>query len=135
MKSKPINKNFLIREYVVNQKSCKQIGKEFNLSPYVLWKNLSRLKLIRTLSQSKTGNKNNMWKEKPQYGAMHDYIKWYKSKPKFCMHCHKNKRLDLANKDHKYSRDFKDYIFLCRSCHMIFDYKFNNRTRERRVKK
>jgi hypothetical protein len=51
--------------------------------------------------------------------------------PKYCEHCKKTdkKVYDWSNKDHKYSSKIKDWQRLCRSCHLKYDYKFNNRVR------
>ena len=68
------------------------------------------------------GEKNGMWKgDKVGYLALHDYIKHYLTKPKNCQDCNKIKILDLANISGKYKRDFDDWEWLCRKCHMRKD--------------
>jgi hypothetical protein len=49
--------------------------------------------------------------------------------PNYCEHCNRSdkKVYDWANKDHKYSLDTKDWIRLCRSCHMKMDFKIGHR--------
>jgi len=68
------------------------------------------------------------YKECPKYGAIHYRIYHLKGKPKSCEYCgEKDKRLYWANKDHKYSFNPDDWIFLCGKCHIAYDVKFNNR--------
>lgn len=65
--------------------------------------------------------KNPMWKgSKVSYGALHDYIKFHFPKPQFCEECKKEKPFDLANKG-IYNRDFENWEWLCRKCHMKKD--------------
>lgn len=45
-----------------------------------------------------------------------------------CFICNeRHKRLDLANIDHNYSRNLKDYMLLCSSCHTLLDSILENR--------
>ena len=55
------------------------------------------------------------------YIYRHQYIKRFKPKPRFCTICNQEKRLDLASIRHTYTKNPEDYIWLCRSCHMLFD--------------
>jgi len=61
--------------------------------------------------------------------AIHSWIKQKLGQPKYCELCKKTdkKQYDWANKDHLYKRNIKDWMRLCRGCHMKFDYKFNSR--------
>jgi hypothetical protein len=63
------------------------------------------------------------WKgDKAGKYALHIWLWKNKPKPLFCEECGENKRLDLANiKNHKYTRNPKDYRWLCRGCHIKFD--------------
>jgi len=86
------------------------------------------------ISKANTGKKNWNWKGK-QAGscAMHEWIERNKGKAsKYkCEHCNKQAK-HWANKKHDYKRNLDDYMALCISCHWIFDYKYNNRTRKGR---
>lgn len=74
------------------------------------------------ISLSKRKENNPMWKgDKVGYAALHDWVRRQLSKPKFCQKCKKRKAYDLANISGKYLRDVKDYIWLCRKCHMTID--------------
>lgn len=64
------------------------------------------------------------------YNECSRHIKHYKMgllipKPDFCPICNQKKKLELTNNDHKYSDNIEDWIWKCRSCHKIFDYKHN----------
>lgn len=68
------------------------------------------------------GDKNPNWKgNKVKYVALHQWIRNRKPKPKLCEKCKKNKPIDLANISQKYLRDIKDFMWVCRRCHMIMD--------------
>lgn len=61
---------------------------------------------------------------------IHTWIKRRKPKPTRCEHCRRKigdgyKRIELANKDHKYNRNINDYMFLCTPCHRKYDIKHN----------
>lgn len=65
----------------------------------------------------------------------HRKIEQKLGKPKYCEHCKRTdkKRYDWANKDHKYSEKIEDWIRLCRSCHIQYDIKFNNKQNGRKT--
>ncbi len=56
------------------------------------------------------------------YASIHRYIKKHKKKSSFCSICNEKKKLELASLTHIYTRNPEDYIYLCRSCHSIFDH-------------
>ena len=77
------------------------------------------------------GKKHHSWKgNKIGYWGIHRWLRqnFGPAKENKCEHCDRQ-ALDWANKDHKYKRDRKDYIPLCRSCHLKYDY-----TQERKNK-
>lgn len=81
------------------------------------------------------GNTINMGKKSPNWKgdkagriAMHNWVYTHKGKPKVCKHCGK-RASDWANKDHKYKRKLGDYMSLCQSCHLKWDYKYNKRNK------
>jgi hypothetical protein len=61
------------------------------------------------------------------YQGIHSYINRKLGQPKYCEHCKRTdkKCYDWANKDHKYSKNLKNWMRLCRSCHLKYDYKNN----------
>ena len=67
---------------------------------------------------------NPNWKgDKAGYGAIHDWLKLYFGKPKFCEHCgiKTAKKYEWANVSKKYKRDRSDWLRLCTSCHHKYD--------------
>lgn len=57
-----------------------------------------------------------------EYAQRHMYIKTLLLKPTSCQLCKKETdKLELANKNHKYSLDLEDWEWLCRRCHMLKD--------------
>ncbi len=68
------------------------------------------------------GEKNGQWKgDGVGLGALHDYIKYHLPKPNQCEGCGEIKKLDLANISQEYKRDFSDWEWICRKCHMHKD--------------
>ena len=73
------------------------------------------------------GKNNPQWKgNKVGYGALHDWIKSRKVKPKFCELCDTEPPQDLANISGKYKRDTNDFEWICRRCHMKKDGRFSH---------
>lgn len=74
------------------------------------------------LAASKIGEKNPMWKgDDVGYEGVHWWVTRHKSRSEVCESCGLNKPLDLANISGQYKRDFDDWEWLCRSCHMVRD--------------
>ena len=68
------------------------------------------------------GEKNLQWRgDNVKITALHAWVRrnWV-NPPKICQICDRNPALDLANKG-IYSRDFKNWEWLCRRCHMEKD--------------
>ena len=62
----------------------------------------------------------------PEYQRVHYFIKKAKPKPKDgkCEECHKNKATVIANiRNHNYTYDINDYMWMCDSCHKSIDWK------------
>ena len=78
----------------------------------------------RKIAEQKVGPKNPNWKGKSiGYSGLHSWIRRNFTKSKACEKCGKEGFLDWANKTGKYLRSREDWILLCRSCHMKYDYK------------
>lgn len=41
--------------------------------------------------------------------------------PELCQICNQKLPLDLANITGVYNRDFKNWAYFCRKCHLVFD--------------
>lgn len=87
------------------------------------WGKKTKEKTIKLMRELKLGEKNPGWKgDNVGYGALHAYINFRHTKPIVCQRCGKKKvNLDLANISGKYTREVKDYAYLCRTCHMTMD--------------
>lgn len=53
--------------------------------------------------------------------ALHDWVRKENPPPQCCSFCNKEKKLDLANKEGIYDRNFKNWMWLCRKCHINYD--------------
>lgn len=55
--------------------------------------------------------------------TFHYWVRKNKPKPQFCENCNLKMPFDLANvNNHEYTRNSKDYKWLCRSCHSDLDF-------------
>ena len=76
----------------------------------------------RKIRISKLGSKNPRWVgDKITYKALHVWINRNLTKSKKCQNCHKVKKLEAVNISGKYLRNFLDWKWLCRKCHMTED--------------
>lgn len=57
------------------------------------------------------------------YKGLHKWVHGYKPKPQYCETCGISKPFDVACVNGIYKRDFRNWKWLCRHCHMILDYK------------
>jgi hypothetical protein len=66
--------------------------------------------------------KNPNWKGNDvSYTALHDWIRKHLPKQKICDICKKSGRLELSNRDHKYSRNLDDWQWVHAKCHYKYD--------------
>ena|SRR6478609_1881613 len=80
-----------------------------------------------TIKCSKLGKNNPNWVgDDVSYNALHTWINTHLTKPKNCERCGGAKKLDAANISGEYKRDFSDWEWLCRSCHMKTDGRMSN---------
>jgi hypothetical protein len=56
-----------------------------------------------------------------RYGAIHYWIRRYLPPQKLCQMCNKVPPFDVACVTFIYNRDFKNWLRLCRSCHIRYD--------------
>ena len=54
--------------------------------------------------------------------ALHRWVKKNLPKPTTCQNCHRKDPYDLANITGIYNREFINWKYMCRSCHMKMDY-------------
>lgn len=70
-----------------------------------------------------SNEKHSQWKgDEVKRNALHRWIRRHFPPPKECADCNQEKKLDLANTG-IYNRDFKNWKYLCPSCHKQYDYK------------
>lgn len=84
---------------------------------YMIIKNIN-------ISLAKMGSKNPMWrkyKDKVTVQTIHRRIEKEYPKPDKCELCGSIRKLELSNKDHKYSFNIKDYQWICKKCHFRYD--------------
>ena len=79
------------------------------------------------------GAENKTWKgDNVGYRALHSWVRRWLGTPDTCEHCGKvgltGKKINWANKSHKYFRELNDWIRLCVSCHKKYDLKFAFKT-------
>jgi hypothetical protein len=68
------------------------------------------------------GKNNPRWKgDNVGYGALHDWVRKYLSKPDLCPKCNVVAPYNVANLSGKYLRDLSDWEWLCVPCHMVQD--------------
>jgi hypothetical protein len=74
------------------------------------------------MSQCKRADANGVWKgDNVGYSALHEWVRKYYVKPELCAVCNIKPPFDLANKTGVYDRNFSNWQWLCRSCHMRLD--------------
>lgn len=109
-------------------------------------KYLSRIKRYKSLFCSRecffehnrglTGEKSGVWKgDSAEYSSKHQVIASQKGRPKHCTICgteDPSKKYEWANKDHKYSRNLKDYFRACVKCHRKYDIEHNGYKKNRK---
>lgn len=83
----------------------------------------TKIKMSKAHIEEKAYNWKGWKGDDVEYSALHRWIESRKPKPEFCEKCRENKRLCLANmKNHKYTRNPKDYKWLCWKCHSKLDF-------------
>lgn len=60
-------------------------------------------------------------KDKPTLCALHQYMRKRVPKPEICSKCKLKKKLELSSKKHSYTRNIKDWWWLCKRCHHWYD--------------
>lgn len=75
----------------------------------------------KRLGDACRGDKSANWKgDDVGRIRLHVWLRKYLTKPKLCQECNRVPPYDLANKG-IYNREFKNWEWLCRKCHMLKD--------------
>jgi hypothetical protein len=82
----------------------------------------------KKIAESHTGINNKTWKgDDVCINALHIWVKRHFWKPRLCQKCLLVPPYDLANITNIYKRDFKNWRYYCRRCHLLSDGRmFNN---------
>lgn len=74
------------------------------------------------------GENNSQWKGENivDVDALHLWLRRRLIPTKLCAICHERPPHDLANKTGIYNRDFENWYWLCRRCHVKSDGRINN---------
>ncbi len=76
---------------------------------------------IKRRADSQRGDKSVNWKgDKVSYAQLHQWVRKYLPAPNLCDNCKQVPPYDLANKG-VYNRDFSNWEYLCRRCHIVGD--------------
>lgn len=90
------------------------------------------------IALAKLGERNPEWKgDNVCNTALHQWVRRHLKRPELCQICNNKPPHDLANITGTYNREFCNWKYLCRKCHMLSDgrlLKFNNQTFEQRSK-
>lgn len=71
--------------------------------------------------------KNHNWKgDKVGYKSLHEWIAVNWGRPNICEKCSSHQFTEWASKEGNYTRDRKDWLALCRSCHKKYDNIIDN---------
>jgi len=83
------------------------------------WHNISGL---HTTGWKEAENPN--WKgDRAGYTALHHWVVRQRGRAVWCMKCGSCINIQWANISHEYKRDIRDWMELCKKCHMIYDHQ------------
>lgn len=88
---------------------------------------------IKKMAENRVGEKNWMWKgDKATYSSLHCWVRDHLGKPKKCIDCGSEKRVQWSNENGLYLRDLKDWKERCPKCNRLHDDKFKlNKARDK----
>jgi hypothetical protein len=140
-RKKSPTKERLKKMYCVEKKSTREIAQIFKTNQTQVRRWLDRAQIsLRSYAEAsaitkngfKEGAKHWNWSgDKVGYQSLHTWVRknWEKvkgKKPNKCQVCGQEKNLELSNNG-IYNREFKNWEWLCRGCHMKKDYKNGQR--------
>jgi endogenous inhibitor of DNA gyrase (YacG/DUF329 family) len=109
-------------------KQCANCGIDIEIT------NKHKNKKYCSIRCSKLGKNNPKWTgDSVSYNALHTWINTHLPKPLKCECCNEDKKLDAANISGEYKREFSDWKWLCRSCHMKDDNRISNLIRHEKI--
>jgi len=88
---------------------------------------MTRMNLENNPNKDQWGCKNPSWKgDDVSYSGLHLWINDHMPRPKFCEICNIKRPEEAANITGIYNRDFANWKFLCRRCHMGTEARWGN---------
>ena len=83
----------------------------------------TRKKMSKSSKGKNSNEKHYLWKgDNVGYHALHLWVRSRLPKPQYCQICHKiSSCYDLSNITGIYNREFKNWKYLCKSCHVRYD--------------
>lgn len=128
----PENEEFYIYHYKKLGKTQNQIAKELRCGRGAVRNRVIKFGILRQrfdkLKGINKGEKNGQWKgNNVGLECLHKWIRRNKPKIDICQSCQIKPSFDLANISQKYKRDINDFKWMCRSCHMKYDYSIGVR--------
>jgi hypothetical protein len=117
MKHCPKEKEFFEREYVLLEKSTREIAEEFGYSPSTVWRRVKSFGICRSASDSMKAEKNSMWKGGEKSDYLHRIVKEH-FKEYRCNRCGNTNDIHIHHRDRNQRNNrIKNVELLCRSCH------------------
>jgi len=135
MNTKNVNDALIIEQYLAGS-TLRDVATHNGICTYTIAKHLRENGIDRR-KPGTCGVKNQNWRgDLVGFIAIHARVNRARGKPRKCEHCGTEtaKRYAWANKDHRNYLDVDNYIRLCYSCHLRYDYKYNSLSREGRGK-
>ena len=83
----------------------------------------TKMKMSQSLlKRAARGDKHYLWKgDDVKYHGLHLWIRRNLPKSKTCQFCDQERKLEAACVTGIYNREFRNWKYLCRSCHEKFD--------------
>ena len=113
--------------------STTKIAEKYKISRSTVQAYLSKKTKLRTISEANRGVNNPNWAgdRDISVNSLHSWVRRNKPMAELCEDCNDKPPRDLANISHTYNkstytRDFNNWNWLCRSCHMNQDGRIKN---------
>ena len=114
-------------------RSTNKIAEDYKVSSGTVYNYLKKYIGVRSrVEASHKGSDHHMWGgDSVDLASLHRWVTTRKPKPKDCSMCATKPALDLANVSNSYNkstytRDLKNWRWICRGCHMRSDGRLNN---------
>lgn len=124
----------MTRQYTQRVQTCPVCKKDFistfrnRPAPYgKCWKTYCSYR-CNALRNGPRGESHPGWKgDQVSYQALHEWVRKNSSIPRDCQKCGCHADVEAANISGQYKRDLSDWVFVCKSCHVVMDGIAGNR--------